>query len=316
MITVPLSYPLTDQVLQQHVRTQVMAIGQFDGLHMGHQSVIRRAISLARCQQCPVSVMTFHPHPKEVMKKGDYEGYLTPVVEKKVLLKSMGVDVLYVMEFNKAFSLVTPQQFVEDVLFQLQVQTAVIGFDFRFGHRGEGDERMLRELGGARMTVETVPPFQLNGEKVSSSGIRKALREGNLAHASDWLGRSYRLQGIVSDGEKRGRTIGFPTANLRLNDNYVVPVNGVYAVRATVDDEQLPGVMNVGVKPTFHENALQPSFEVHLFDFDRHIYGELMTVELEHFIRPERKFDGVQQLVEQIRHDANIARQLLSFSRL
>ncbi|MFM9277269.1 bifunctional riboflavin kinase/FAD synthetase [Paenibacillus jiagnxiensis] len=316
MITVPLSYPPTGEVLQKHARPQVMAMGQFDGLHMGHQSVIRTAVSLAERRQCPVSVMTFHPHPKEVMKKGDYEGYLTPIAEKKDLLKSMGVDVLYIMEFNEAFSLVTPQQFVEDVLFPLQVQTAVVGFDFRFGHRGEGDESMLRELGGARMNVETVPPFQLNGEKVSSSGIRKALREGDLARALDWLGRSYRLQGIVSDGEKRGRTIGFPTANLRLNDNYVIPMKGVYAVRATVGGEQLKGVMNVGVKPTFHEGDLQPSFEVHLFDFDRQIYGEWMSVELCHFIRPERKFSGVQELVAQIRNDADTAEQLLSSSRL
>ncbi|MDP4097494.1 bifunctional riboflavin kinase/FAD synthetase [Paenibacillus sp. P96] len=316
MITVSLSYPPTGDVLLQHARPQVMAMGQFDGLHMGHQSVIRTAASLAESRQCPVSVMTFHPHPKEVMKKGDYEGYLTPVAEKKALLESMGVDVLYIMEFNDAFSRVTPQQFVDHVLFSLQVQTAVVGFDFRFGHRGEGDEGMLRELGGERMNVETVPPFQLNGEKVSSSGIRNALREGDLARALDWLGRPYRLRGIVSDGEKRGRTIGFPTANLRLHDNYVVPMKGVYAVRAVVEDQLLNGVMNVGVKPTFHEGELKPSFEVHLFDFDRQIYGEMMTVELCHFIRPERKFSGVQELVAQIRNDADTASQLLSSSRL
>ncbi|MCP3777458.1 bifunctional riboflavin kinase/FAD synthetase [Paenibacillus sp. MZ03-122A] len=311
MITVSLSYPLSDELLQQWGRPQVTAIGQFDGLHLGHASVIRKAVTLAREQQVPVSVMTFHPHPKEVMKKGDYEGYLTPLPDKQAILADMGVDVLYILSFNEEFSKVSPEAFMSDVLLPLHIRTAVVGFDFRFGHRGAGHEDTLRKLGGELMSVHTVPPFELDGDKVSSSGIRRALQTGDLAHASRWLGRPYRIQGTVMDGEKRGRTIGFPTANLKLDDTYVIPIKGVYAVRALVGDRWINGVMNVGVKPTFHEGVLNPSFEVHLFDFNQQIYGESVLVELHHYIRPERKFSSVDELINQIGNDAQTAKKLL-----
>ncbi|MGW8956127.1 bifunctional riboflavin kinase/FAD synthetase [Paenibacillus sp. NPDC055715] len=311
MITVSLSYPLSDELLHQWGRSQVTAIGQFDGLHLGHASVIRKAVELAREQKVPVSVMTFHPHPKEVMKKGDYEGYLTPLVDKQDILADMGVNVLYILSFDENFSKVSPEAFITDILLPLQIQTAVVGFDFRFGYRGAGHEHTLRELGGERMSVHTVPPFELDGEKVSSSGIRRALQIGDLTHASRWLGRPYRIRGTVMDGEKRGRTIGFPTANLKLDDTYVIPVKGVYAVRALVGERWVNGAMNVGVKPTFHEGVLNPSFEVHLFDFDQQIYGDSVFVELHHYIRPERKFSSVDELITQISNDVQTAKKLL-----
>lgn len=312
MITVSLSYPILPELLQTWGRPQVMAIGQFDGLHMGHASVIRNAIAFGQKHEYPVAVMTFYPHPKEVMKKGDYEGYLTPLVEKQEVLESMGVDILYIVEFNPEFSQVSPSDFVQQLLLPLQVKQAVVGFDFRFGYRGEGNEALLRELGGQEMQVETVPPYELNGEKVSSSGIRRALQDGDFARARSWLGRPYRVRGIVADGEKRGRTIGFPTANLQLEDKFVMPTKGVYAVKAHVRDAVYSGVMNVGVKPTFHDGVTRPSFEVHLFDFAEDIYGEQVKVDLYYYIRPERKFASVDELVAQIGHDADTARQLLS----
>lgn len=163
----------------------------------------------------------------------------------------MGVDVLYILSFNEEFSKVSPEAFISDVLLPLQIRTAVVGFDFRFGHRGAGHEDTLRKLGGELMSVHTVSPFELDGDKVSSSGIRRALQNGDLAHASRWLGRPYRIQGTVMDGEKRGRTIGFPTANLKLDDTYVIPIKGVYAVRALVGDRWINGVMNVGLSLLF-----------------------------------------------------------------
>ncbi|WP_025679859.1 bifunctional riboflavin kinase/FAD synthetase [Paenibacillus massiliensis] len=312
MITVSLSYPILPELLQTWGRPQVMAIGQFDGLHMGHASVIRNAIAFGRKYEYPVAVMTFYPHPKEVMKKGDYEGYLTPLAEKQEVLESLGVDILYIVEFNPEFSQVSPSDFVQQLLLPLQVKQAVVGFDFRFGYRGEGNETLLRELGGQEMQVETVPPYELNGEKVSSSGIRRALQDGDFARARSWLGRPYRVRGIVADGEKRGRTIGFPTANLQLEDKFVMPTKGVYAVKAHVRDAVYSGVMNVGVKPTFHDGVTRPSFEVHLFDFAEDIYGEQVKVDLYYYIRPERKFASVDELVAQIGHDADTARQLLT----
>lgn len=315
MRTVTLTYPISPENAFEWGKPQVAALGQFDGLHRGHASVIKSAVALARQKGVTAAVITFHPHPKDVMGKVDYDGYLTPPTDKQKLLEQMGVDILYIIEFNEQLSRVSPQNFVSGMLLPLQLVTAVIGFDFRFGYRGEGDADMLRELGQGVMDVETVPPFLLEGQKVSSSGIRRSLQFGELELANSWFGRCYHLRGTVVHGEKRGRTIGFPTANLQLEDRFVIPAKGVYAVRALYNEQVLPGVMNVGVKPTFHEGETTPSFEVHLFDFNGDLYGLQLTVELVSFIRPERKFDSIQALVDQISADAETAKKLLQDSK-
>ncbi|MFF2908606.1 bifunctional riboflavin kinase/FAD synthetase [Paenibacillus sp. NPDC057934] len=311
MRTVTLTYPMPPETAAQWAQPQVVALGQFDGLHLGHVSVIASAVALARKEGVPAAVMTFHPHPKDVMGKGDYEGYLTPQADKQKLLADMGVDILYIVEFNEQLSRVSPQNFVSVMLLPLQITTAVVGFDFRFGYQGEGDVDMLRQLGAGLMNVETAPPFLLNGEKVSSSGIRKSLQNGELELANAWFGRFYHLRGMVGHGEKRGRTIGFPTANLQLDDRFVTPAKGVYAVRVFYNDQVLHGVMNVGVKPTFHEGVIAPNFEVHLFDFAGDLYDQHLKVELVSYIRPERKFDSIQALIAQIGQDSETAKQLL-----
>ncbi|WP_410510871.1 bifunctional riboflavin kinase/FAD synthetase [Paenibacillus sp. BR2-3] len=311
MRTVTLTYPISPENAAVWAGPQVAALGQFDGLHRGHASVIKSAIALARQKGVTAAVITFHPHPKDVMGRGDYDGYLTPPRDKEKLLVDMGVDILYIIEFNEQLSRVSPQDFVSGMLLPLHIVTAVIGFDFRFGYKGEGDADMLRELGQGLMAVETVPPFLLEGQKVSSSGIRKSLQSGDLELANAWFGRCYHLRGTVVHGEKRGRTIGFPTANLLLEDRFVIPAKGVYAVRVFYNDKVLPGVMNVGVKPTFHEDVTAPSFEVHLFDYDGDLYEKQLTVELVSYIRPERKFDSIQALIQQIGSDAETAKKLL-----
>ncbi|MGG6311169.1 bifunctional riboflavin kinase/FAD synthetase [Paenibacillus macerans] len=312
METIRLSYPLTEQFIDKNARSQVLAIGQFDGLHLGHASVIRSAVQLAARIGLPASVMTFHPHPKEVMKKGDYDGYLTPPQEKERILRELGVDYVYIVEFNDAFSRVSPQNFVAGILVPLQVHTAVVGFDFRYGYRGEGDAGILRELSDNSLDVHTVPPFLIDGEKVSSSGIRKALQEGDIELANHWLGRTYALKGTVMHGEKRGRQLGFPTANLKLEEHYVVPASGVYAVRASHNGNTYAGVMNVGVKPTFHNDGKVFWLEAHLFDFSGDIYDESLSVELMHYIRAERKFGSLDELIAQIGRDAETAKGLLA----
>ncbi|MHA6529210.1 bifunctional riboflavin kinase/FAD synthetase [Paenibacillus sp. BAC0078] len=313
MRTVTLSYPMPPETAAQWAQPQVVALGQFDGLHLGHASVIASAVALARQEGVPAAVLTFHPHPKDVMGKGDYDGYLTPPKDKEDILAGMGVDILYIMEFNEQLSRVSPEDFVSVMLLPLHIVTAVVGFDFRFGYKGEGDAGRLRELGQGVMTVETTAPFLIEGQKVSSSGIRKSLQTGELDLANAWFGRCYHLRGTVVHGEKRGRTIGFPTANIQLEDRYVIPAKGVYAVRVYHKAEVLYGVMNVGVKPTFHEGVVAPSFEVHLFDFAGDIYGQELKVELVSFIRPERKFDSIGALIAQIGDDAETAKRLLNY---
>ncbi|BCG59635.1 bifunctional riboflavin kinase/FAD synthetase [Paenibacillus sp. URB8-2] len=311
MRTVTLTYPMPPETAAEWAQPQIAALGQFDGLHRGHVSVISSAVALARKEGVPAAVMTFYPHPKDVMGKGDYEGYLTPPRDKSELLAGMGVDILFVIEFNEELSRVSPRDFVLGMLLPLKITTAVVGFDFRFGYMGEGDADMLRLLGNGSMRVETVPPFLLNGVKVSSSGIRKGLQSGEVELVNFWFGRRYHLRGTVAHGEKRGRTIGFPTANLELEDRYVIPSRGVYAVRAFHNGKAMPGVMNVGVKPTFHEGVTTPTFEVHLLDFSGDLYGQEMMVELVSFIRPEHRFDSVESLIAQIREDAKTAGKIL-----
>ncbi|WP_411346154.1 bifunctional riboflavin kinase/FAD synthetase [Paenibacillus sp. WLX1005] len=311
MNIVRLAYPWPEDGIPHAAGPQVMVIGQFDGVHLGHASVIDYGIRLARRLGITASVMTFNPNPKEVLGKGDYEGYLTPLAIKEEILRSMGVDTLYIAEFNRAFAAVTPEQFYEQMLVPLQVQTAVVGFDFHFGHRGAGTPELLRELGQDTLSVETVPAFLLEDSKVSSSAIRRALREGDAAHAALLLGRPYQLRGKVVDGDKRGRTIGFPTANLQLNEKYVVPRPGVYAVRVMADGAWRAGVMNIGFKPTFQTGETRPSFEAHILDFQGDLYGQQLAVELVDYIRDERKFGSIDELVAQISRDAESARQIL-----
>ncbi|WP_223066816.1 bifunctional riboflavin kinase/FAD synthetase [Paenibacillus caui] len=313
MKTVNLSYPLSDDVARAYAAPQVLALGQFDGLHLGHASVIETAVSVARRAGLPASVMTFYPHPKEVMKKGDYDGYLTPPEEKERLLGEMGIEYLYVVQFNEAFSRVSPHNFVAGMLLPLGIHTAVVGFDFRFGYMGEGNVDMLRELGEGKMDVFAVPPFLIEEEKVSSSGIRKWLHEGRVDLARNWLGRPYVLRGSIAHGEKRGRQIGFPTANVELSEHFVLPAKGVYAVKAQLQGEAgwMPGVMNIGVKPTFHEGVTKPSLEVHLLDFSGDIYDRELTIQFVSYIRPERKFSSIDELIAQISRDTDTARNRL-----
>ncbi|PAD75933.1 bifunctional riboflavin kinase/FAD synthetase [Paenibacillus campinasensis] len=316
MKVVSLSYPISSELKQQLGQPQIAAIGQFDGLHLGHASVLSTAVRLAREEGVPAALITFYPHPKDVIRKGSYEGYLTPQPDKEALLADMGIDILYVVEFNEALSKVSPEAFFTDVLLPLELKTAVVGFDFRFGHKGQGDADILAELGKGAMKVITIPPFLMSGEKVGSSSIRTALKTGQLSDANRWLGRHYRIRGSVIHGEKRGRLIGFPTANLELAESYVVPALGVYAVFAQIPGEnrRIPGVMNVGVKPTFHEGITKPVFEVHLFDYEADLYGQMLTVDLVSYIRKEHKFESVDELVEWINRDAAEARTILSES--
>lgn len=311
METIHLSYPLSQNIIANHTQPQILAIGQFDGLHLGHRSVILDAKAIADSTNLPLAVMTFYPHPKEVMKKGKYEGYLTPPDLKTQILQEMGIDYLYIVDFDDAFSQVSPEAFVQGMLLPLQVHTAVVGFDFRYGYQGAGDASTLAHLSGNCLAVQTVSPFLINDEKVSSSGIRIALHDGNMQLVQQWLGRPYCITGIVNHGEKRGRKIGYPTANVKLNEHFVLPARGVYAVMVKHKDIWLKGVMNVGVKPTFHDNVPETTLEIHLFDFTGDLYDQTLLVNLVQFIRPEMKFSGVESLVAQIAQDSETAKSIL-----
>lgn len=305
----PLQQPIRD--FPEHTK-QVMAIGDFDGVHRGHRHVIGRAMEIAVREGLPSAIMTFNPHPREVLGQMKYSRYLAPIHDKMQLFASLGVDYTYIMTFDQAFAQISPEKFVEQILLAMSVQTVVVGFDFTFGHRGKGTADTLRELAAGKMGVEVVNPYHMDGEKVSSTRIREHLHLGELGPMKEYLGRYYSIRGMVVSGDRRGREIGFPTANLEVTAPYVIPRNGVYAVYATVGGEKHPAVMNIGTRPTFLKDAIHPNLEVHLLDFQGDLYGQMVMVEFVHFLRAEERFSSVELLVEQIHKDVGEARHLLS----
>ncbi|GIQ68595.1 riboflavin biosynthesis protein [Xylanibacillus composti] len=309
MQTIHLSFPLG--ATANMPEAQAVAIGDFDGVHLGHQDVIRRALSIARQEGIASAIMTFDPHPREVLGLAGYSRYLAPLPERLERFAAMGVDRTYIVHFDEAFAKVSPERFVEEMLLPLRIHAVIVGFDFTFGHKGKGTVDTLRELGRDRMRVEVVEPYHMEGDKVSSTLIRESLHMGNLARAERFLGRYYAIRGKVVHGEGRGTTIGVPTANVEVAMPYVIPTSGVYAVRAHVNGELHPGVMNIGVKPTFGGTG-PDVLEVHLLDFRGDLYGEELEVEFVRYLRGEVRFGSVEELVAQIRRDIGTARTVLS----
>ncbi|MCF6093186.1 bifunctional riboflavin kinase/FAD synthetase [Microaerobacter geothermalis] len=286
----------------------VMAIGYFDGIHLGHQQVLKKAISLA--EECGLisAVMTFHPHPREVLGIDGYNRYITPLKKKLQLLKDMGIHRTYVVHFDLDFASISPEDFINDYINQLFVRHVVVGYDFTFGHKGQGTADSLKNGSQGKFSVHVIQPVNLMGDKVSSTLVREYLSKGEVEKIPRYLGRYYQLTGIVVEGEKRGRTIGFPTANLNLNENFIVPASGVYGVRVTLHGKSYNGVMNIGFKPTFHQRKLPLTIEVHIFDFAEQIYDEILEVDLLFFIRHEKKFCSVNELFSQIKKDIAFAK--------
>ncbi len=282
-----------------------MALGYFDGVHLGHQKVIGTAKQIAEEKGLTLAVMTFHPHPSHVLGRDkEPKDLITPLEDKINQIEQLGTEVLYVVKFNEVFASLSPKQFIDQYIIGLNVQHAVAGFDFTYGKYGKGTmETMPDDLDG-KAGCTMVEKLTEQDKKISSSYIRTALQNGDVELANVLLGQPYFIKGIVIHGDKRGRTIGFPTANVGLNNSYIVPPTGVYAVKAEVNGEVYNGVCNIGYKPTFYEKRPeQPSIEVNLFDFDQEVYGAAIKIEWYKRIRSERKFNGIKELTEQIEKD-------------
>ncbi len=309
-----LSYPLS--INEYRVEPSVIAIGYFDGVHIGHQRVIQTAGKLAERLGVSCAVMTFHPHPKEVLGPKVSTRYLSPIDEKINLLRKLKVNQTYVMKFDQNLAQLSPEEFVENVCLPLQVKGMVTGFNFRFGKNQSGDADRLRMLSQNRFETVKVPAVLKGTNHVSSTWIRQLLSEGEIDLVTELLGRFYRFQGIVEHGDHRGRLIGFPTANLALTSPYWLPKYGVYIVRASFEGLSAYGLMNIGVRPTFRQTSAQAKIEVHLFHPDIDLYGKKMSVEILHFLRPEQKFSSVEALIDQIQHDKSQAEKWLSAAHL
>lgn len=291
-----------------------VAIGFFDGLHEGHQAVIQRAIDTSKQLDVLPAVMTFNPHPSHLFsgEKGKI-GYITPLEEKKRILNEMGIDTLFIVTFDRGLADLTPEEFVDQVLKKLNVRHVTAGFDFTFGAKGKGTMDQMASLANGAFGTTQVEKVAENDEKISSTRIRKLLAEGDVAKTASLLGRPFRSIGKVVDGDKRGRQLGFPTANIIPGAELIVPQNGVYAVRFTVDGTTYDGVCNIGVKPTFdHPDEARKTIEVNVFNFDGDLYGKQGIVDWIAHIRPEQKFDSIEMLKNQIAKDKETAKKILS----
>ena len=285
-----------------------LAIGNFDGVHLGHGALLERLGVAARDAALPPTVLGFEPHPREFFSQASAPARLTTLREKLELLAEAGVQQAMVCRFNASFAALSAEQFIAEVLLRgLRVRHLIIGDDFRFGQGRSGDFALLREAGAAHgFAVEAMASVTVDGQRVSSSGVRAALAAGDMERAASLLGRPYIIDGKVVHGEKIGRQLGFATANIRIRHN-PLPMSGVFAVTVSgLAGRRLPGVANLGIRPTV--GGTRPLLEVHLFDFDRDIYGAHISVRFEHKLRSEQRFPNFDALKAQIAADAAAAR--------
>lgn len=289
----------------------VIALGNFDGVHLGHQSILAECVGLAKAHNAPAAVMTFEPHPRQFFSASHQALRIYSLKQKIELLRDFGIGTLFMMRFNQALASTTADAFVEELLHKtLGVTHVVTGYNFAFGKGRAGNTQFLTEKARA-LNFGFTAHAQINtstGKTISSSAIRAALTEGDTRTASAMLGRPYAISGHVLHGEKRGRTIGFPTLNLSLADLFK-PRFGVYAARVVIDGARYNAVANLGIKPTFGTHA--PLLEAHCFDFAREVYGKEARVQLVEFIREEQKFASLDALKHQIAKDGERAKELL-----
>ena len=303
-----------DGGIPENLKGSIVALGNFDGFHLGHQAVVGRAVARAFHERRPAIVATFDPHPVKYFKPDVSPFRLTTLDQREELFAHAGADAMLVFEFGEKLRETSAEEFVSRLLAgKIGAAGVVTGDDFSFGKRRSGNVEMLKTLGGhSGIIAEAVDAVVVDGERVSSGRIREALIAGDIGHATHLLSRDFAIQGIVQRGDRRGRELGYPTANLELGD-YQRPKYGIYAVRVTLEDgSEHPGVASLGVRPTFHPP--QELLEAHLFDFDGDLYGQTIEVALHAYIREEKRFDGIEPLIAQMKEDEARARRWLALT--
>lgn len=292
-----------------------VTIGTFDGVHFGHQRILEKLVSDAKKAGKKSILLTFFPHPRMVLQKDSSLELINTIEERKNLLAKTGLDYLIIHPFSKEFSRLTALAFVRDILVnQFNVSKLCIGYDHHFGKNREGNITQLQEYSKLYdFDIEEIPAQDIDDVSVSSTKIRKALAEGNVKTANTYLGYPFMLNGNVVNGKQLGGKIGFPTANIDVEEAYkLIPKTGVYVVRSTIKDEIIYGMMNIGKRPTV--DGKHQTIEVHFFDFNQDLYEQSLTVELLYFLRDEHKFDSVEHLISQLQKDEIQARDFIANS--
>ncbi len=290
-----------------------LTIGAFDGLHLGHQKILKDLTAAAHAAQAPAVVLTFYPHPVEVLRGPRNSFYLMSPDEKAKQIDSFNVDLLITHPFDQTTVSTSAHDFVALLKKQLDIQQLWVGHDFALGHNRAGDFVALQKFGQEMgFTVHLVDPVTLDGEVISSSRIRAQLAEGDVTQATRMLGRPYSLSGEVVGGAKRGRSIGIPTANIKIWEKRAVPASGAYVTRASLGDQRWGAVTNIGVRPTFEDKLAAPVVETHILDYEGgKFYGQTLNIEFISRLRAEQRFSGADELIIQIHKDIQAARDVL-----
>lgn len=306
---------ITDIFNCPDLKESVVTIGTFDGVHLGHQKIIQKLVTDAqKFGLCP-TIFTFYPHPRVVLNPENPIKQIQTIEERTKTLQSFGIEQLIIQPFNENFANLSAEDFVKNILVEkLKTKKIIVGYDHRFGKNRQANITDLELLAKKyNFEVEQIQAQEINSISVSSTKIRKALEQGDLHTANAYLGRYFSAEGKVIHGQKLGRTIGFPTANLDLNTSYKInPKNGVYSVQTKIDNKIFFGMMNFGEKPTFNQNPF--SAEVHLFDFQGDLYGKTLTIEFINYIRPQQKFEDISTLKKQLDTDKQIIKKQLNLS--
>jgi riboflavin kinase/FMN adenylyltransferase len=294
-------------------KNSVVTLGTFDGIHLGHKKIIDGVVKKAAGLGGRSFLITFYPHPRKVVSKGNHIKLLSTPSEKAFMLSRLGIENMLIVKFSKEFSQLTPDAFIENYIVNgIGAKEVVIGYDHHFGKGRGGDIDFLREKGiesGFEVTV--VPAYDIGGDTISSSKIRRAISEGNISKANRYLGRSYSFSGKVIHGDKRGRELGFPTANLEFgNDDKLLPAIGIYVVEVIVSDKAHYGLLSVGKRPTFYASG-DIVTEVYIYDFKDDIYDETVKINVLERIRGEEKFSSVESLVQQMNNDKKTGIEIL-----
>ena len=288
-----------------------LTIGTFDGLHKGHQSLLKSLINGAHAVGAESMVVTFDPHPRCVVDPNNCPGTLTTLNEKLFLLEQLGIDHVIVIRFDRDIAALTPSAFMKKLMPRMPVRRMLVGPDFRFGHGRRGDAEFLRTVGKRKgFSVEVSPTVTRGGEPISSSRIRRLILLGQMRAAAQLLGRDYLFQSVVEHGEKRGRKLGYPTANFKLPSNKLIPASGVYAARVEVDSVLRSGALSVGYRPTFGGQNL--TVEVFILDFEGDLYGQTLNMWVVQRLRGEKRFASVAGLTAQMARDVENARRILA----
>lgn len=290
----------------------VLTIGTFDGVHIGHQKIIKRLVEISEIKNLTPSLLTFFPHPRMVLQKDANIKLINTIDEKKDILNQFGISNLVIKEFTKEFSRLTAEDFVKNILVDhLKAKHIIIGYDHHFGRNRNANIEDLKQFGkDFDFEVEEISKQDINDVAVSSTKIRAALQEGNIKTANTYLGYNFMLTGKVIDGKKLGQTINYPTANLHIEETYkLIPKHGVYIVKSIIDNITVYGMMNIGYNPTV--NGKHQTIETHFFDFNKDLYGQNLKIELLQRLRDEQKFNSVEELQSQLHIDKKNALEFI-----